>query len=315
LDDVFRLDEKLVNMQEGHDRPGDRPNAWLNECRHRVTSQNGEDGILAKALEVIGRTDQWCVEFGGWDGMHCSNTYSLIKDKGYRGIYIEGHPGRFETLRKNFADNDRVIPIKAWVGFEREDGLDAILRGTPIPRDFDVLSVDIDGNDYHVWQAVREYKPKLVVIEYNATIPDEVEFIQPRDLSVTQGTSLLSMTKLAKDKGYELIATTRCNAIFVDSQYFGRFGIRDNSPAALRTDRSVVTHVFFGYDGSVFVRGYGRSPWHSIPLHESKIQILPRWARKRFGPQNPITRVLGKKLRRFRKQDDGRTGSDLHEVD
>ena len=67
-------------MSEGPRRKNgaddDRSNTWLNECALRVTSQYGEDGIIAKALEVIAKTDKWCVEFGSWDGKNCSNTYA-----------------------------------------------------------------------------------------------------------------------------------------------------------------------------------------------------------------------------------------------
>ena len=95
-------------------------------------------------------------------------------------------------------DNDKVICVNKFVGFDETDSLDTILRQTDIPSDFDVLSVDIDGNDYHVWDAARQYKPKIVVIEFNPTIPSSVEFVQPRDFGVTQGSSILSITKLAK---------------------------------------------------------------------------------------------------------------------
>ena len=279
-----------------------RPNAWLNQYARKVSSQHGEEGIIAKVLEVIGQTDKWCVEFGSWDGKNCSNTYDLIATKGYSAVLIEASEKRFGDLVENFRDNDRVICLNKFVGFDASDNLDAILSRTKIPNDFDVLSIDIDGNDYHVWEAVRNYKPKVVVIEFNPTIPSEVEFVQPRDLGVTQGSSILSMTKLATTKGYELAAATRNNAIFVDSKYFDLFGIEDNSAAAIRTDESVITHIFCGYDGTVFIRGYGRNPWHQIALRESKMQILPKWARKHAGDKNPVRRRLGRFYRRLLKE-------------
>lgn len=279
-----------------------RSNTWLNECASKVTSQHGEEGIIAKVLEVIGQTDKWCVEFGSWDGKTCSNTYSLITEKGYSAVLIESSAERFGKLESNFKDNDRVICLNKLVGFLPEDNLDTILGQTDIPADFDVLSIDIDGNDYHVWETTRQYKPKMVLIEYNPTIPSTVEFVQARDLSVTQGSSILSITRLAKAKGYELVAATRNNAIYVDSKYFELFGIEDNSVSAIRTDESVITHLFCGYDGTVFIKGFGKSPWHGIRYKLSRMQLLPKWARKRASDKNPVRRILGRYYRRLLKE-------------
>jgi hypothetical protein len=290
-----------VSSLENHHNKTMR-NTWLNECGKNVTSQYGEDGILEKILEMIGENNKWCVEFGSWDGKKCSNTYNLINSKDYSSVLIEDNPERFKDLVKTFEGNKKVIPINASVSFEKENSLDTLLKTTEIPVDFDVLSIDIDGNDYHVWEAVHDYKAKIVVIEFNPTIPKTVEFVQARDLRVTQGSSLLSISKLAKLKGYELVSTTKTNAIFVDSKYFGLFGVRDNSVEVMATDNSLDTYIFCGYDGTVFIRGYGKSPWHLIPLKESEMQILPTWARKHVGDRNIVKRNLGKLFRRLRKK-------------
>ena len=279
-----------------------KQNIWLNEFGRNVTSQYGEDGIIEKILEVIGENDKWCVEFGSWDGRKCSNTYNLISVKEYSAVLIESNPKRFKDLVKTFEGNEKVILINAFVGFEKDDGLDAILKTIKIPINFDFLSIDIDGNDYHVWEAIHDYKPKVVVIEFNPTIPKTVEFIQPRDLHVTQGSSLLSIDKLAKSKGYELVSTTKTNAFFVDSKYFNLFGIRDNSVGTMMTDESLITHIFCGYDGTVFIRGFGVMPWQTITYKESRVQQLPKWARKRVGDRNILRRKLGKTFRRLRKK-------------
>jgi hypothetical protein len=284
-------------------KKNNKPSTWLNEYARKTTSQHGEEGIIEKMLEVIGQTNKWCVEFGSWDGKSCSNTYSLIAEKGYSAVLIEGSKERFGDLQANFKDNDRVICLNKFVGFDESDNLDTILQQTEVPVDFDVLSIDVDGNDYHIWEAVRRYKPKVVVIEFNPTIPSAVEFVQPRDSAVTQGSSILSITKLAKAKDYELAAATRNNAIYVDAKYFGLFGIEDNSVAAIRADESVITHLFCGYDGTVFISGYGKSPWHGIRYKLSRMQLLPKWARKRVGDKNPIRRKLGRFYRRLLKEE------------
>ena len=265
---------------------------WLNEFARDVTSQCGEDGIIEKILEVIGDNDKWCVEFGSWDGKKCSNTFNLISNKEYSAVLIEGSRKRFEELLKTFEDKKKVILLNAFVGFESQNNLDAILEEKDVPGDFDLLSIDIDGNDYHVWDAMRSYKPKVVVIEFNPTIPATGEFVQARDMRAVQGNSLLSITKLAKSKGYELVAVTTLNAIFVDSKYFGLFGISDNSVRTMWTNESAITYLFCGYDGTVFVRGCGELPWQGIAYKESRMQQLPKWARKQAGDRNIFRKNL-----------------------
>lgn len=279
-----------------------KENTWLNEFARNVTSQYGEDGIIEKVLEVINDNNKWCVEFGSWDGTKCSNTFDLIEEKEYSAVLIEGDPKRFRDLVRTFEGNRNVKLVNAFVGFEKENSLDVLLKTTEIPADFDLLSIDIDGNDYHVWEAVQAYKPKVVVIEFNLTIPKTVEFVQPRDVRVAQGSSLLSISKLAKSKGYELVSATKTNAIFVDSKYFGLFGIRENSVEVMMTDMSLITHIFCGYDGTVFIRGCGIMPWQTIAYKESRVQQLPKWARKTVGDRNIIRRKAGKYFRRLRKK-------------
>ncbi|MHC4991756.1 MAG: FkbM family methyltransferase [Planctomycetota bacterium] len=267
-----------------------RSPTWLLEHARNVNSQNGEDGILEKILEVIGSCDdgscdQWCVEFGAWDGRYYSNTYNLIEHHGYSAVPIEADAKRFEELVQCFAGNRGVHPLHALVGCDHETGLDALLKRTPIPKDFDVLSIDIDGNDYHVWDAVREYRPKVVVIEYNPTIPTEVDFVQADDPSVQHGSSLAALDRLAREKGYELLAVTKVNAIF---------DIRDNRVWVMRGEPWAVTYLFNGYDGTVFVRGRCAMGWHHVRYRESRMQQIPRWMRQYPDHYGPVKRILAR---------------------
>jgi len=277
-----------------------RANQWLNEFAENITSQEGEDGIIKKVLEVINDNNGWCVEFGAWDGIHLSNTYNLITNRDYSAVLIEGNPNKFKKLLQNFRENKNVNPINAFVGFEEGNGLDSLLIAKGIPVDFDLLAIDIDGNDYHVWAAIKHYRPKVVVIEYNPTIPNSVEFVQPRNMRITQGSSILSIAKLAKEKGYDLVAATRLNGIFVDSKYFALFRIEDNSVDAIRSEQPMVTYIFNGYDGTVFIRGCGRLGWHSIPYKETRLQQVPRWLRQYPGNYGIVKRGLAKVYRRLR---------------
>lgn len=252
------------------------PEPPLRRYEANVTSQCGEDGVIAHALEVIGNRDRWCCEFGAWDGRHASNTWALREQQGYRAVLVEGDAERFAELQQVCGGRDGVTAVHAMVGFAGPSRLDALLAATPIPHDFDLLSIDVDGTDYHVWEALREYRPKLVVVEYNPTIPNEVEFVQARDASVAQGASLAALARLAALKGYRLIHATVVNGIFVDEQYFFRFGIADPAPAALRADVSQVSWLFQTYDGRLHVAGYPRARWHGVPLDSRRLQVVPR---------------------------------------
>ncbi len=257
---------------------------WLLEYRRDVYSQTGEDGVIEKILEVLPDHDGWCVEFGAWDGVQSSNTRHLICHKGYSAVLIEATTSRFRDLQANYAAHgEKVITLNRWVGFSQDDHLDDILSETPIPPDFDLLSIDIDGNDYHVWKRTSRYRPKVVVIEFNHTIPTEVRFIQEADPEINQGASLLSIVELAVEKGYELVSVLRFNAFFVRKEYFPLFHLSSNAPHLLRTDLSRITYLFSGYDGKIFLQGYGCLPWHGFALKETAVQVLPRYLRRYPG--------------------------------
>ena len=202
-----------------------RSSTWLLDHKRDEYSQTGEDGVIERILEELPERDNWCVEFGAWDGLHLTNTRHLIESKGFSAVLIEASEKRFKDLRSNYSHNDQVYPINGFVGFEAHDNLDQILSATPIPNNFDLLSIDIDGNDYHVWNAVSKYKPKVVVIEFNPTIPTHILFTQPEDPSDNQGSSLLSLVQVGRQKGYELVSVLPLNAFIVREEYYPLYEI------------------------------------------------------------------------------------------
>ena len=264
-------------------------NRWLLEHAANVTSQNGEDGIIAKILEVIGEPRGWCVEFGAWDGRYLSNTHNLIANKGFSAVMIEGSATTVpRSARRRSRATRELLALNAFVGFTADDGLDAILSRTPIPEDFDVLSIDIDGNDYHVWNAVTRYRPRVVVIEYNPTIPTADRLRAARRYVDQPGREHHGAERLAEQKGYELVRSRLTTACSCARTYFAAFGIEDNSVASLRADESMVTYIFNGFDGTVFIRGYGELGWHGMPYREKRMQLdrahvsaVPRYVRAR----------------------------------
>jgi len=208
----------------------ENPKPWFVPHLRNVHSQFGEDGIIEQLLARLGLARRWCVEFGAADGRFFSNSRYFILKKDYSAVLIEGGPDRHAALVRTYADNPRVIPRCAYVGFEARDGLDSILKDTPVPTDFDFLSIDIDGYDYWVWESFQNYRPSVVIVEFNPTIPTPVDFVQARDMQVMQRASLISLTNLGRTKGYELAAVTVSNAIFVTRELFPRLEVTDNSP-------------------------------------------------------------------------------------
>jgi hypothetical protein len=277
-----------------------REPAWLLEHAANTYSQTGEDGIIEAILRLLPERDKWCVEFGAWDGVFLSNTRRLIEDAEYKAVLIEGDEACFSRLRSNNESNDRVITLNAFVGCEGSTRLDALLEPLQIPKDFDYLSVDVDGMDFHIWKSLDIYRPKVVCIEFNPTIATEARFVQRADSSVNHGCSLASLVELGKAKGYELVCVLPFNAFFVDSRYFSLFAIDDNSALSLRKDLSTITHFFIGYDGSIHLQGNAGLPWHGISIHESDFQVLPRALRKYPGRYNWLERQMLRGFRLFR---------------
>jgi hypothetical protein len=272
---------------------------WLLEYKRDVYSQTGEDGVIEKVLETIPVNDKWCVEFGAWDGLFLTNTRNLIESSGYSAVLIEADTNKFSDLRRNYSHRDNIITINKTVGFGNDDNLDRILAATPVPHDFDLLSIDIDGNDYHVWKSIVAYTPKVIVVEYNPTIPTNVEFVQIADQSVTHGSSLRSLVALGREKGYELVSVLRFNAISVRHEYYPLFNLESNAPETLRTDLSCITYLFSGFDGSVFLRGACQLPWHGIALKEASVHALPRLFRTYPGNFTWLQRKLFALYRRL----------------
>jgi hypothetical protein len=265
----------------------------------KVYSQCGEDGILSKILEILPEKNKWCVEFGAWDGQYLSNTCNLIRNCDYSVVLVEADRKRFGDLLKQHGSNPKVIALNRFVGFTSAAGLDNLLTDHHIPEDFDVLSIDIDGNDYHVWNAVSSYAPKVICIEYNPTIPTEIDFVQKASRNLNQGASLLALTRLARQKGYELVCVTSLNAIFVRSVYLSLFGIRNNDPRLLREDLSLITHIFCGYDGTILLRGRQSMPWHHGIRYEPRIRQLPKMFREYPENFGRCKSVLFKAYRKF----------------
>lgn len=170
-------------------------------------SQNGEDGIIAEILLRLRISSGSFCEFGAWDGIHLSNTYSLA-EAGWSGVYIEGDAEKYKDLVTTCSKlpGQKVMPVLAFVSPDIPGKrLDDILGKTDIPKDFDILSIDIDSCDYQVWASVKQYSPKIVVIEVNSSFPPPIRYVHGGE---TSGSSFMAVADLAKEKGYTVVCHT-----------------------------------------------------------------------------------------------------------
>jgi len=195
----------------------DRPITDLNRFERRIPfierrefSQNGEDGIIRAIFTMIGITNKYYVEFGVEDGMQCNSRY-LLKN-GWNGLLMDG------------SHEDALINLHC--EFVTAENIESLFQKYNVPNEFDLLSIDIDSNDYWVWKAIENFRPRVVVIEYNSCFGWEESKTIPYDPSYVweewgktdyMGATLQALVKLGVKKGYTLVATDSCgvNAFFV----------------------------------------------------------------------------------------------------
>src|SRR6266850_743731 len=184
-----------------------------------VYSQSGEDGIVARIFEIIGARSRLCVEFGAWDGFYLSNTANLWTN-GWQGVLIEADPERFRELQRNVGAHS-VKAVQGFVRREGEDTLERILLREGVTDTPDLLCIDIDGDDYHVFASLTDLRPRVVICEYNPTIPPHIELVaEPGNYF---GCSALSVVRLGEKMGYRLVACTESNLVFVLAEDFPLF--------------------------------------------------------------------------------------------
>lgn len=193
----------------------------LNRFEYQVFSQNGEDGIINEIFKRIGTTNRFFVEFGAEDGFE-NNTLNLLV-KGWSGSWMEGGEGHVKNINTKFKDLIEKNRLKVFQAFITKENIEDLLKKGQVPKELDLLSIDIDGNDYWVWQAIQKYQPRLVVIEYNSLFRPDTKWVMkynPEHIwnqTCYAGASLKSLELLGSQKGYKLVACDflGVNAFFV----------------------------------------------------------------------------------------------------
>lgn len=244
-----------------------------------ISSQSGEDGIIKKIFEVINPDHFYCVELGGWDGKYLSNCYNLIQNIGWSGCFIEANEGKFAELIKTHGANQKVKCINKFVDFCGSNSLDSILLSIGAPKKIDLLSIDVDGIDFFIWESLQIYTPNVIVIEFNPTVPNDIVFVQPKNNSINQGCSLLSLILLGKSKGYELVCCTGWNAFFVKLEHYHKFNI-DSNEIYHMYQPLMDGRIFHGYDSYIYVHGMPKFMWDDLDLPNESFQVLPKDSRQ-----------------------------------
>ena len=189
-----------------------------NTVEKKVFSQNGEDGIISHLLHSVGSSTKVFVEIGVGDGIE--NNTRLLATQGWSGFWFSPDVPAENVPSSVVYSNCMVVPRTA----------SAIFSQAGVPKEFDLLSIDIDGEDYWVWDSLSEFTPKVVVIEYNAAYRPPASVSVPYNDSLIPtvwdctnyfGASVVALTNLAKKKGYRLVACDRrgVNIFFVAEKY------------------------------------------------------------------------------------------------
>jgi hypothetical protein len=251
---------------------------FFEQYKYNVHSQSGEDGLIQHFMAKMGVNNGFFVEFGAWDGKHLSNCAHLA-EQGWSGCFIEADSERFIDLKKNYQANSKIALVNALVTSTGFNCLDNLLKTIQAPQDLTVLSIDIDGNDYHIWHHLGNYFPLLCIVEFNPTIPTDVIYIQDDHPDLNFGNSLAAFYELAKSKGYSFVAITDCNAFFMPSVICEQFDIITYRPEEIKSKEYEMS-IFQGYNGQIVTQGPSQLLWHGINITDEDLQILPKELRK-----------------------------------
>lgn len=193
----------------------------LNMFEYQIFSQFGEDGIINEIFSRIKTTNKFFVEIGAGEGVE-NNTTNLLTNK-WKGIWIEYDQKSIEIIRKYFTNFIKAKRLQVEKLFATKDNIEKVFKTLKIPKEFDLLSIDIDGNDYWIWQALSFYKPRVLAIEYNPSLgPSSAWIMQYNenhkyDYTNYHGASLKSLELLGEKLGYKLVGCSFAgvNAFFV----------------------------------------------------------------------------------------------------
>ncbi len=196
----------------------------IGEAEFKVFSQFGEDGILQYLFAKARPAREFFVEIGVQNYVESNTRFLLLQDN-WEGSVVDGSEADIAYIQQD--DLYWRHSLRALCRFVTAENVEAILAEAGAPKDLGLLSIDVDGNDYWIWQAVRDWRPSVVVCEYNSlfgssravTVPYQSDFHRTRAHSSNLyfGVSLAALCHLAEQKGYQFVGANRAgnNAFFV----------------------------------------------------------------------------------------------------
>ena len=191
-------------------------------------SQNYEDGMIAEIFRRIGTVHKTFLEIGVGDGSE-NNTTALLA-AGWNGWWIEGGESCFQAIHRRLEEMPQVAArLKVRQAFVSPDNICGLLNDLAVPSEVDLFSLDIDLDTYHIWAALKTFKPRVVVVEYNAGIPPNQAWMHPYhanrlwDETQAFGASLKAYENLGREFGYSLVGCDLIgiNAFFVRNDLLG----------------------------------------------------------------------------------------------
>jgi hypothetical protein len=203
----------------------------ISETGFRVYSQFEEDGKLLFIFSIIGMENKTFVEIGSDDGVN-SNSANLYFNFGWHGLFIDGNPKSIQR-GKNFFNkypHPWFYKPKFICAKVTRENINELIEESGYTGEIGLLSIDIDGNDYWIWDAIKVIDPKVVIIEThnefglnNIVVPYDPHYSYPGKHPVYHGASPVAMNKLANKKGYRLVGANELGFNFI----FVKNGIAD----------------------------------------------------------------------------------------
>jgi hypothetical protein len=178
---------------------------WLKDRALNIYTQFGEDGLIASVFQRIGETNRQCFEVGASDGFFFSNTLRL-RELNWRALLIESDQQKAQVLKNRYGKDSICLHMTC-------SSLNEPLRDAGFVRDLDFGVIDIDGQDYYLWEDLTEFQPRVMLVEVSTRHSSE----PPPERGGEGQAGIDAITALGKAKGYTLVAETFCNALFVDS--------------------------------------------------------------------------------------------------
>lgn len=197
----------------------------VSETGLRIFSGTDDDGMLLFIFAALGFKSRVCVDIGAGNGMN-SNCANLIINFGFRGLLIDGNASNVANGQAFFASHPdtRLYPPIFRQAFVSAENVDNVIAEAGISGAIDLLSVDIDGNDFWIWKALTQVQPRVVIIEThvefgqrNIVVPYDPHYSYPGKHPQYHGASPVAMVELGRQKGYRLVGTNGYgfNFIFV----------------------------------------------------------------------------------------------------